>query len=142
MLFNRLSPQNITNDFVRARFYREVQNGSPDWDSWEVSIGEELSPELVSLRYYGTPALKMIVVIASGVFDMRGSLKVGRPISLPPTRWVRDRIKHYVALERSIDFDEKVVLATEAVSAPASVTQDEAATGSDLLPSEYEVLVL
>ena len=97
---SRLSPLNIEDDLLRGRFYREIQQGQFDWDEWEISLDELRMPELISYRYYGTQALKIIVVVAAGLDDMRGELAPGTTIKLPPIKWVRSRIRHYMEMER------------------------------------------
>lgn len=97
---SRLSPLNIEDDLLRGRFYREIQQGLSDWEEWEISLDEILMPELISFRYYGTQALKTIVVVAAGLDDMRGELAPGTTVKLPPIKWVRSRIRHYMDMER------------------------------------------
>ena len=100
----RLSPLNIRDDLIRARFYLEVRNGQAvsnvDWDEWEVSLDELTKPELISMRYYGTPQLKHVVAIAANLDDLRGEIQPGITIKLPPAKWVRQRIRYFMELEK------------------------------------------
>ena len=98
---SRLSPFNITDELIRARLYGDIQDAQPGWDLWEVSLDEVRMPELISLRYYGTQQLKVVVATAAGLDDMRDELEPGTAICLPPLRWVRERIRHYMKVEQS-----------------------------------------
>lgn len=97
---SRLSPLNIQDELIRARFYRELRDGLFEWEEWEVSIDEIRMPELVSLRYYGTESLKKIVAVCAGLDDMREYLEAGRLIRLPTIKWVRTRIRYYCQFEQ------------------------------------------
>ncbi|MEB5557071.1 hypothetical protein GOP97_14990 [Vibrio cholerae] len=97
---SRLSPLNIKDDLVRARFYRELRNGQFEYEEWEVSIDEVAMPELISLRYYGTEKLKKIVAICAELDDLREFIEAGSLIRLPTVKWIRTRILHYCQFER------------------------------------------
>lgn len=97
---SRLSPFNIQDELIRARFYRELRDGLFEWEEWEVSIDEIRMPELVSLRYYGTESLKKIVAVCAGLDDMREYLEAGSMIRLPTIKWVRTRIRYYCQFEQ------------------------------------------
>lgn len=97
---SRLSPLNIQDELIRARFYRELRDGLFEWEEWEVSIDEIRMPELVSLRYYGTESLKKIVAVCAGLDDMRKYLEAGSLIRLPTIKWVRTRIRYYCQFEQ------------------------------------------
>ncbi|EII3125348.1 hypothetical protein [Vibrio parahaemolyticus] len=97
---SRLSPLNIQDELIRARFYRELRDGLFEWEEWEVSIDEIRMPELISLRYYGTENLKKIVAVCAGLDDMREYLKAGSLIRLPTIKWVRTRIRYYCQFEQ------------------------------------------
>ncbi|MDW2094026.1 hypothetical protein R8O05_21070 [Vibrio sp. 1865] len=97
---SRLSPLNIQDELIRARFYRELRDGLFEWEEWEVSIDEIRMPELVSLRYYGTESLKKIVAVSAGLDDMREYLEAGSLIRLPTIKWVRTRIRYYCQFEQ------------------------------------------
>ncbi|HDY7868870.1 TPA: hypothetical protein RQK36_003968 [Vibrio vulnificus] len=97
---SRLSPLNIQDELIRARFYRELRDGLFEWEEWEVSIDEIRMPELISLRYYGTDSLKKIVSVCAGLDDMREYLAAGSLIRLPTIKWVRTRIRYYCQLEQ------------------------------------------
>lgn len=92
----KTDPLNIPDVLYRAQLYKEIRDGAVSWDRWEVSIDEQLRPDLVSLRYYGTANFKSIVAVAAGLDDWRGSLQAGSLIALPPARWIRQRIRHYL----------------------------------------------
>jgi len=92
---SRLSPYNITDDILRSDLYREIRKGDDNWPSYEIRLDEVLMPELVAHRFYGTDLLKWVVLIAAGLDDMREILEAGTRIKLPPTVWLRERIKHY-----------------------------------------------
>ena len=102
----RLSPLNIQDVLIRARFYRELQQKQSDsnveWDEYEVSLDELLMPELISLRYYGTQQLKSVVTVCARLDDPRKSLQAGSVIRLPPAKWVRQRIRYYMEVEGSL----------------------------------------
>lgn len=97
---SRLSPLNIQDELIRARFYRELRDGLFEWEEWEVSIDEIRMPELISLRYYGTDSLKKIVSVCAGLDDMREYLTAGSLIRLPTIKWVRTRIRYYCQFEQ------------------------------------------
>ncbi|EKO3621967.1 hypothetical protein M3896_002692 [Vibrio metschnikovii] len=97
---SRLSPLNIQDELIRARFYRELRDGLFEWEEWEVSIDEIRMPELISLRYYGTDSLKKIVSVCAGLDDMREYLAAGSLIRLPTIKWVRTRIRYYRQFEQ------------------------------------------
>ncbi len=92
---SRLSPYNITDDLLRSDLYREIKAGDDAWPSYEIQLDEVLRPELVAYRFYGTDLLKWVILIAAGLDDMRERLEAGTIIKLPPTVWVRERIKYY-----------------------------------------------
>ena len=94
----KTDPLNIPDVLYRAQLYREIRAGATDWDKWEISIDEQLRPDLISLRYYGSANFKFVVAIAAGLDDLRGSMQAGTRIALPPARWIRQRIRHYVAI--------------------------------------------
>lgn len=93
MAHARLSPLTIQDPLLRAQFYKALRNPLPDWQSHEVALDEVFMPELISLRFYGTPQLKKIVVIIAQLDDMRGTLKAGSTLQLPPIKWIRQQIK-------------------------------------------------
>jgi len=92
---SRLSPYNIPDDLIRSDLYLEIRNGSDTWAAYEIQPDEALRPELIAHRFYGTDLLKWVVLIAAGLDDMREQLDVGTTIRLPPTSWIRERIKYY-----------------------------------------------
>lgn len=92
---SRLSPYNITDDILRSDLYREIRAGMDGWPEYEIQPDEVLSPDLLAYRFYGTDLLKWVVLIAAGIDDMREGMEAGRRIKLPPTVWIRERIKHY-----------------------------------------------
>lgn len=92
---SRLSPYNITDDLLRSDLYREIRSGNDSWLEYEIQPDEVLMPELIAYRFYGTDLLKWVVLIAAGLDDMREALEAGEKIKLPPTVWIRERIKHY-----------------------------------------------
>ncbi|MFZ4440070.1 MAG: hypothetical protein ACOYOS_16710 [Syntrophales bacterium] len=91
----RLSPYNITDDILRSDLYREVKAGDDTWLAYEIQPDEILRPELIAYRRYGTDLLKWVVMIAAGLDDMREPLEAGTSIRLPPTVWIRERIRYY-----------------------------------------------
>ncbi len=92
---SRLSPYNVTDDLLRSDLYREIKKGNNEWPEYEIQPDEVLMPELVAYRFYGTDLLKWVVLIVAGLDDMREVLEAGTTIKLPPTVWIRERIKHY-----------------------------------------------
>ncbi|MCC8380062.1 hypothetical protein [Xenorhabdus sp. PB30.3] len=97
---SRLSPLNIQDELIRARFYKELRDGLFEWEEWEVSLDEIRMPELISLRYYGTTSLKKVVAVCAGLDDMRENLGAGSLIKLPTILWVRTRIRYYCQFEQ------------------------------------------
>ncbi|WP_163836753.1 hypothetical protein [Spartinivicinus ruber] len=95
----RLSPLTIQDPLLRTQFYKALRSPLPDWQRHEVALDEVLMPELISLRFYGTPQLKKIVVIIAQLDDMRGALKAGTTLQLPPIKWIRQQIKVYADRE-------------------------------------------
>ena len=100
---SRLSPENITDELMRCELYREIRNGqSEDFDGWttyEIQPADRLMPELIAYKSYGLDTLKWVVCIAAGLDDTREPLNVGETIKLPPTSWLRERIRYYMSLE-------------------------------------------
>lgn len=94
----KTDPLNIPDPLYRAQFYKEIRAGSVGWDRWEISIDEQLKPELISLRYYGSANFKYIVAISAGLDDLRARLQAGTQVALPPARWIRQRIRHYMTI--------------------------------------------
>jgi len=95
---SRLSPYNITDPLVRNELYREIRNGQTQnngWIEYEIQPDERLRPELSGYRVYGSNDMKWIILIASGLDDMRESLEEGSTIKLPPASWLRERILYY-----------------------------------------------
>lgn len=95
MTISRLSPYNITDDLLRSDLYREIKKGDDNWPTHEIQPDEVLRPELIAYRVYGTDLLKWVILIATGLDDMRDQLEAGTRIKLPPTVWIRERIKYY-----------------------------------------------
>lgn len=95
MTLSRLSPDNITDDLLRADLYRDIRKGNDDWPQYEIQPDEVLKPELTAHRAYGTDQLKWVILIAAGLDEMREALTAGTKIQLPPIVWIRERIKHY-----------------------------------------------
>ncbi len=92
---SRLSPYNITDDLARVDLYREIRAGADDWKEYEIQLDEVLMPELIAYRFYGTDLLKWVVLVVAGLDDMREALEPGIKLKLPPTLWIRERIKYY-----------------------------------------------
>lgn len=91
----RLSPYNIKDDLVRAALYREVRAGSDSWPQYEIQPDETLRPELIAHRHYGTDELKWVVLVATHLDDYRQELVSGEIIRLPPSTWIREKIRFY-----------------------------------------------
>jgi hypothetical protein len=96
---SRLSPYNVTDDILRSDLYREIRQGNDSWPTYEIQPDEALMPELTAYRAYGTDQLKWVVLIAAGLDDMREQMEAGTKIKLPPTVWIRERIKYYAGDE-------------------------------------------
>lgn len=96
---SRLSPYNITDPLIRNELYREIRNGQTQnissWREYEIQPDERLRPELAGYRVYGSNEMKWIILIASGMDDMREALEEGSTIRLPPPAWIRERILYY-----------------------------------------------
>jgi len=100
----RLDPANIKDALVRRDFYMELRT-SPErdqWDSWEISADEAHRPDLVAYRYYGTASPKRVVAISAGLDDLRGQMRIGSKVPLPPASWIRSRIRHYMEVSDGI----------------------------------------
>ena len=96
---SRLSPYGVEDDLLRASLYKEIRQGSPGWTQYEIQPGDVGFPELIAHRVYGTADMKWVVLIAAKIDSMRNFMDSGEVLLLPPVAWVRERIKHYHALE-------------------------------------------
>ena len=102
---SRLSPYNIESSLIRAELYREIRTGQAsraDWANYVIQPDEVLRPELAAYRYYGQEGLKWVVLVATGLDDIREELVAGETIYLPPLAWIRQRIVHYEEKERGL----------------------------------------
>jgi len=54
-----------------------------------------MRPELVAYRHYGTDELKWVILVAAQLDDYREELEAGEIIHLPPSTWIREKIKFY-----------------------------------------------
>lgn len=103
MALSRLSPLNVQDVLIRRELYKAIRDGqgvlTSDWEIYEVQPADRLMPELIALKFYGVDTLKWVVCVAAGLDDMREPLEVGAKINLPPTTWLRDKIKELMALE-------------------------------------------
>lgn len=102
---SRLSPENISDTLLRGELYREVRHGQTQsldgWKTYEIQPADRLMPELIAHKFYGLDTLKWVVCIAAGLDNMRDALDVGTTIKLPPTTWLRERIRYYVDLDKA-----------------------------------------
>lgn len=103
-LGDRYRPDRLASPVARGRLYREIRRQRPrvSRDSWythTVAPAEQLMPELVALRVYGNDRLKWVVLAAAGLDDYRQPLESGLELHLPSVEWLRDRFRHYEALE-------------------------------------------
>ncbi len=97
---SRLSPYNIKDALLRARLYEEIRDRQvgdyeDDWALYEVQPADALTPEFVAYKVYQDDKLKWVVLIAAHLDDMRERLDVGVILKLPPTYWLRQRIRYY-----------------------------------------------
>jgi len=103
MALSRLSAENISDILLRAELYREIRQGQDEdldgWKRYEVQIADALMPELIAYKVYGLDTLKWVVCIAANLDNTRESLTVGAVLKLPPTAWLRERIKAYMDIE-------------------------------------------
>lgn len=103
MALSRLSPLNVDDALVRRGLYKAIRDEqgaiSSEWDFYEVQPADRLMPELIALKFYGVDTLKWVICIAAGLDDMREPLEVGTRLNLPPTTWIRGKIKELMALE-------------------------------------------
>lgn len=104
----RLSPLNISDPLLRAELFREIRCAQTDagyrgeeWGYYVIQPADALSPELVAWKAYGLDTLKWVVLVAAGMDDSREALPTGERIYLPSTAWLRERIRHYCALEEA-----------------------------------------
>ena len=102
----RLSPLNITDPLLRAELFREIRLAQTDrkyrgdeWGYYTIQPADIYSPELIAWKAYGVDTLKWVVMAAAGLDDTRELLEAGKRIYLPTTVWIRERIKHYCAME-------------------------------------------
>lgn len=97
---SRLSPDNIQDDLYRAMLYKEIRDGQngDEWNIYEVEPIDVLRPELIAYKVYGLAEMKWLILVASGVDDMREAIEVDS-LRLPDLAWVRKRIKYYASLE-------------------------------------------
>ena len=96
---SRLSPLNISDVLFRGELYREIRRAQAEdtdgWREYEVQPADRLMPELIAYKVYGLDTLKWVVCIAASLDDMRVPLTVGAILKLPPTSWIRERIRYY-----------------------------------------------
>lgn len=101
---NRLSALQIEDPLIRVELYREIRNyqDNPpaDWVEYEIQAADALMPELIAYKVYRLDNLKWLVMIAAGLDDPRERLEVGNIIYLPPTAWLRERIKYWQTFEQ------------------------------------------
>ena len=101
---DRLSPLNIEDPLVRVELYREIRQAQAappsDWTEYEIQPADTLMPELIAYKVYKLDTLKWAVMVAAALDDPRERLASGERIFLPPTAWIRERIKHYQEFER------------------------------------------
>jgi hypothetical protein len=97
---SRLSPYNIEDDLVRSRLYREIRDGqnATEWPVYTVQPVDELRPEFIAYKVYGTREMKWLIMIAASLDDMRERIEAGTALRLPKAVWVRKRIKYYSEL--------------------------------------------
>jgi hypothetical protein len=100
---NRMSPYNIKDDLIRAKFYKAIRDIKNDpeaeWLEYEVSPGEAFLPEVIAYRVYGSEEMKWVVLVAGHLDDMREALEYGTSIFLPAKSWLREKIKEYSEAE-------------------------------------------
>lgn len=104
MASNRLSPENITDVLLRGELYREIrkaQEGTAPtgWRIYEVQPADISMPEKIAWKVYGLDTLKWVVMLAASLDDSREYLEAGTVLRLPPSAWIRERIKHYTAMQ-------------------------------------------
>ena len=103
MITDRLSPKNIKDPLVRVELYREIRDAQAKrrdgWAAYEVQPADTLMPELIAYKVYKLDKLKWVVMIAARLDDSRERLQEGQILLLPPTSWIRERIKHYQQIE-------------------------------------------
>lgn len=104
----RLSPLNIADPLLRAELFRDIRLAQTDkrhrsdqWGYYIIQPADILSPELIAWKAYGVDTLKWVVMAAAALDDTREVLEAGNRIYLPTTVWLRERIKHYCAMERA-----------------------------------------
>lgn len=105
---DRLSPLNILDPLVRVELYREIRDAQSGqragqlsgWSAYEVQPADALLPELIAHKVYKLDTLKWVVMVAADLDDPRQRLQEGKMLYLPPTAWIRERIKHYVSFEQ------------------------------------------
>ena len=91
----RMSPNRITDDLDRVDLYKEIRDGQNrvDWPQRVIFQDEVRNPELTAFRFYGSDQMKWVVLVASGLDDMREEMVAGTVLRLPPASWIRERIR-------------------------------------------------
>jgi hypothetical protein len=101
---SRMDPANIADTLLRVELYREIRQAQDEslagWTTYEIQPADRLMPELIAYKVYSLDMLKWVVVMAAGLDDMREPLDVGAFLKLPPVTWIRERIRHYMDMER------------------------------------------
>lgn len=103
----RMSPENIHDVLIRAELYREIRAAQTsdtlrkDWGVYTVQPADALMPELIAYKVYTMDTLKWVILIAAGLDDPRERLEAGTVLYLPSRAWIRERIKLYMAFEKT-----------------------------------------
>lgn len=101
---SRLDPMLISDPLIRARLYADMREQNPYrgatyWTEYTVSPGERLLPELIAVRVWGDETLKWAVMVVAELDDPRREIEAATVLTLPSREWLRDRIKHYQAID-------------------------------------------
>jgi len=106
MTLPRLSPYNVTDVLFRGELYRDIRKGAEaqtsGWTEYEIEPDEMLRPELAAYRIYGTEELKWVVMVVTGLDNLRDQLPAGDTFWFPPVTWVRQRIKYWTDYEAKV----------------------------------------
>ncbi len=97
---SRLSDQNITDDLLRAEFYRIVLSymgtAGREVTTYTIKLDETYRPDLASYRAFGTKDLDWLICLICELVDPADELPVGEDIELPSAAWVRRAMRQFM----------------------------------------------
>jgi hypothetical protein len=99
MTQSRLSDMSIIDDILRVTLYKSVLSYVENTDNindlivYEIKEDESDRPDLLSMRVYGTPELRWLVMLLTGNEDEFAPIESGNDVYLPPLSIVRTMIR-------------------------------------------------